>query len=67
MIYGNLKTFMIMLDLKELEEYDKWFAYYNEPVYFPYEFTIWQYTSKGKVNGIDGNVDLNVGMKVYGE
>ena len=55
------------MDLKELEEYDKWFAYYNEPVYFPYEFTIWQYTSKGKVNGIDGNVDLNVGMKVYGE
>lgn len=67
MIYGNLKTFMIMLDMNQLEEYDKWFAYYNEPVYFPYEFSIWQYSSKGSVNGISGNVDMNVGMKDYGE
>lgn len=65
MVYGNLKTFMLMLDLEQLEEYDKWFAYYNTPVYFPYEFTIWQYSSKGRVDGIRGDVDLNVCMKDY--
>lgn len=65
MVYGNLKTFMLMLDLEQLEEYDKWFAYYNTPVYFPYEFTIWQYSSKGSVDGIKGDVDMNVGMKDY--
>lgn len=65
MIYGNLKTFMIMLDMEQLESYDKWFAYYNTPVYFPYEFTIWQYTSEGTISGIDGEVDLNVSMKDY--
>jgi len=65
MIYGNLKTFMIMLDMHRIEEYDKWFAYYNPEVYFPYEFSIWQYTSEGTVNGINGDVDLNVCMKDY--
>ena len=67
MIYGNLKTFMIMLDMEQLEDYDKWFAYYNTPVYFPYEFSIWQYTSEGSISGIKGNVDMNVCMKDYGQ
>ncbi len=65
MIYGNLKTFMIMLDMEQIEAYDKWFAYYNTPVYFPYEFSMWQYSSKGSVKGIEGDVDLNIGMKDY--
>lgn len=67
MIYGNLKTFLIMLDLEQLEDYRKWFAYYNEPVYFPYEFDIWQYSSKGSVSGIKGDVDLNICMKDLGK
>lgn len=67
MIYGNLKTFMIMLDMQRVEEYDKWFAYYNPEVYFPYEFSIWQYTSEGTVDGIKGDVDLNICMKEYGK
>lgn len=65
MIYGNLKTFMIMLDMDQIEEYDKWFAYYDTSVYFPYKFEIWQYSSKGRIPGIKGDVDLNVGMKDY--
>ena len=67
MIYGNLKTFLIMLDMDQLEDYQKWFAYYNAPVYFPYEFDIWQYSSKGSVNGIKGDVDLNICMKDLGK
>ncbi len=65
MIYGNLKTFMIMLDMEQLEDYEKWFAYYNAPVYFPYDFSIWQYSSKGSVRGIDEDVDLNICMKDF--
>lgn len=66
MIYGNLKTFLLMLDMEKLEEYEKWFAYYRMPLYFPYEFSIWQYTSTGKVDGIGTDVDLNVCMKDWG-
>lgn len=62
MIYGNLKTFFIMLDMEQLEDYDKWFAQYDTQLYFPYEFTIWQYTDEGTVDGISADVDLNVGF-----
>lgn len=65
MIYGNLKTFFLMLDMERIADYDKWFAYYQTPVYFPYEFTIWQYSSTGTVNGIKGNVDMNICMEGY--
>lgn len=62
MIYGNLKSFLMLLDMNQLEAYPKWFANYSQPVYFPYEFDIWQYTDKGKVNGIEKGVDLNIGF-----
>lgn len=63
MIYGNLKTFMLMLDLEQLEDYDKWFAFYDEQFYFPYDFKVWQYTDTGKVDGIRGDVDLNISFE----
>ena len=63
MIYGNLKTFLLMVDMEQLEDYEKWFAFYQMPLYFPYEFSIWQYTSTGSVDGIKGDVDMNVSMK----
>lgn len=63
MIYGNLKTFMLLLDIEQLEEYDKWFAQYDTEVYFPYDFKIWQYTDKGKVSGIGTDVDMNISFE----
>jgi GH25 family lysozyme M1 (1,4-beta-N-acetylmuramidase) len=63
MIYGNLKSFMLMLDLEQLEDYDKWFACYNDDYYYPYEFKIWQYSDVGSVRGISGNVDLNISFE----
>lgn len=63
MIYGNLKTFTMLVNIEELEEYDKWFAYYGESYYFPYDFKIWQYTNKGSVAGIKGDVDLNISFE----
>lgn len=63
MIYGNLKTFMLMLDMEQLEEYDKWIAYYDTEVYFPYAFKVWQYTDKGSVDGIKTEVDINISFE----
>ncbi|MBQ9512122.1 MAG: glycoside hydrolase family 25 protein [Lachnospiraceae bacterium] len=60
MIYGNIKTFTLLLDAEEVMEYDTWIAYYNLPQYYPYEFQFWQYSSTGKVPGIETNVDLNI-------
>ncbi len=60
MIYFNIEGAILMLDLKELEEYDKWFASYNTEFYYPYEYAIRQYSSTGSVDGIEGDVDLNM-------
>ena len=60
MIYGNLRSFMIMMDIKELEGYDKWFAYYRYPFHFPYKIKMWQYTAYEKIDGIDGKADVSL-------
>lgn len=66
MIYHNMEMALLMLDLKQLEEYDKWFAYYKPELYYPYEYSMWQYTDKGRVAGIEGDVDLNISFTPWG-
>ena len=47
MIYHNMEMGTLMLDLGQLEQYDKWFAYYNDDLYYPYAYKVWQYSEKG--------------------
>ncbi len=63
MIYSNINYYGGKLEYSRLEEYDKWFASYTTTLYFPYEIAMWQYTSTGSVNGITGNVDINISFK----
>ena len=60
MIYHNMEMAALKINLEELEAYDKWFAYYNSNFYYPYQYDVWQYSEKGKIDGIDGDVDLNI-------
>ena len=60
MIYGNLKSYCDMLEMERLNDYTKWFAFYDDYIYFPYDIAMWQYTDSGVVNGIEGKVDLNI-------
>ncbi|MCR5254488.1 MAG: glycoside hydrolase family 25 protein [Acetatifactor sp.] len=63
MIYHNMEMSLIMLEMERLEQYDKWFAYYNPNFYYPYEYKVWQYSEKGKVKGIKEPVDLNISFE----
>jgi GH25 family lysozyme M1 (1,4-beta-N-acetylmuramidase) len=65
MIYGNVKCFTKLLDMTRLEDYEKWYAFYDDYMYMPYNVSCWQYTEKGSVNGIKGNVDLNISYKLW--
>ncbi len=68
MIYYNTEMGAMMLQLEALEEYDKWFAAYTDDFYYPYAYQIWQYSQTGKVQGIQGNVDLNISFQpLWGE
>lgn len=63
MVYLNMDTAFSAVDLMQLEEYDKWFAHYGDEMYYPYEYKIWQYSEKGTVKGISGEVDLNISFE----
>lgn len=65
MIYGNTETFTLLLDLERIADYDRWIAYYDEALCFPYEFSIWQYTHYGTVAGIGDSADLNISFKEW--
>lgn len=67
MIYHNLEMGAVLIDIETLEGYDKWFAYYNDDMYYPYEYKIWQYSDKGSVNGIGSDVDLNISFSAFWE
>lgn len=60
MIYANSKRFTTVLHLEKLEAYDKWLADYRETPDYPYAFKMWQFTEKGSVPGIGGNVDIDL-------
>lgn len=65
MIYANLDYLNNKLNDSRLDKYDKWLAEWkNKPTYSK-NFGIWQYSSKGSVPGINGNVDLNIAYKDY--
>jgi len=67
MVYASSKWYAMQLDLPKLAEYDKWLAQYYERPGYPYEYQMWQYSNKGSVAGIKGDVDLNLCFKNYWE
>jgi GH25 family lysozyme M1 (1,4-beta-N-acetylmuramidase) len=60
MVYANTRWFVARMDLKDLSDYGKWLAQYFEYPAYPYEFAIWQYTNTGRVDGVKGEVDMNL-------
>lgn len=66
MIYHNMEMATMFLDMAQLEDYEKWFAYYNnQDFYYPYAYEVLQYSDKGRINGISGDVDLNISFKLW--
>jgi len=66
MLYANTRWSILKLDLAQLSDYDFWYAYYGDEIYYPYKFSMWQYTSTGTVDGIKGNADVNISFVDYG-
>ena len=60
-IYANLNWFNNILTdpVFESGSWDHWIAQYNSQCHYTGSYSFWQYTSRGKVSGISGNVDLN--------
>ncbi len=56
-VYANLNWWNTKLNSERLEAYAKWVARYNSTL--GYDAGMWQYTSSGTIDGINGNVDMN--------
>ena len=61
-IYSNLPWEHELFDGTTLNNYDIWYADYENPPQTPYHFMWWQYSMTGTVPGIEGNVDLDLWM-----
>lgn len=60
-VYASRNWLKDRLDMTRLSDYRIWLAEYADvPTYDEYYYHMWQYTSKGTVNGISTNVDLNL-------
>ena len=65
MIYANKDWLENKINSADLDRYDKWLAQWNNKPTYGKPFGIWQYTSDGKVDGINGRVDMNIAYKDY--
>ena len=65
MIYITSYAGYVKYDLSKVLEYDLWFAQYADVPTFYYDFAMWQYSSTGRVDGIEGDVDLNISFVDY--
>lgn len=60
-IYASRNWLKDRIDMTRLSDYRIWLAEYADaPTYDEYYYHMWQYTSKGTVDGISTNVDLNL-------
>lgn len=66
-IYGNKEWLIKRIDMSKLSGYDVWLAQEQDIPDYPYSFTMWQYSTKGSVDGIVGWVDMNISFIDYAE
>lgn len=59
-IYSSRNWYYHNIHVEELQDYHIWLAEYRETPLYTGSYEMWQYTSSGSVNGIEGRVDLNV-------
>ena len=63
LIYSNRNWFVQQLDMSKVGMYKLWLAQYANQPDFPYLYVGWQYTSEGRVPGMDADLDLNVWLE----
>lgn len=60
MVYASKSWFGSKLDTSQLSGFRIWVAHYADKCGYTGTYHIWQNTSKGKVDGVPGYVDMNI-------
>jgi GH25 family lysozyme M1 (1,4-beta-N-acetylmuramidase) len=64
-IYASKTWFEDKLNMGSIGNYKIWLAQYAATPTYKSKYDMWQYSSKGKISGINGNVDLNYSYLGY--
>lgn len=64
-IYASKAWYEGKLNMGSLGGYKIWLAQYSAAPTYAGKYDMWQYSSKGTINGIKGNVDLNLSYLGY--
>ena len=64
-VYANKTWLNSYMNAGELGSYKIWLAQYNTAPTYAGKIDMWQYSSKGKVDGISGYTDMNLSYMGY--
>ena len=59
-VYASKSWYNNKIDASAFSNYFIWVAQYNTTCNYKGKYNMWQYSSKGSVPGIKGNVDVNI-------
>lgn len=59
-LYSPSRELYFKYDISRLADIDIWYCEYANVPTFYYEFSMWQYSATGTIDGIEGAVDLNI-------
>ena len=62
-VYASKNWYQTRVDVSKLEKYVIWLAEYRSAPSYEGYYEMWQHTSKGSIDGIDGNVDLDISYR----
>lgn len=65
MLYSYTYFLETKLNMNDLSCFDTWIADYYGNTWYKRNYTIWQYSDKGNIDGIIGDVDLNYSYYNY--
>ena len=60
MLYAGDAEMTAKYDMAQLDDCEIWYTEYAAAPQFPYTINMWQYSNTGAVDGIEGNVDLDI-------
>ncbi len=64
-VYANKSWLTDKIDTGQLSRYKIWLAQYASQPTYTGRYDMWQYKATGKINGINGDVDLNISYLGY--
>lgn len=65
-VYASKSFFTDELNFSRISSYHIWVAHYTSgTTNFKYNYRVWQYTDKGRVDGIPNDTDINIALYDY--